>query len=239
MRKIIILLFVSVFFMVSSNFDYEERKKIILIDPGHGGFDGGAVSKRKTIEKEMNLKIALKLKDKLIEKYDVVMTREEDVALHDEGTIKHKKLQDLNKRRKMIDETHCDLFISIHLNQFNSPNVKGCQAYYADNENSKIFAEILNENFGSITGGKKRAPKVNEKFIILKDIKEVPSVIFEGGFLSNAEEDKMLNTDEYQTKLAEVIEKSIDDYFDRPKIIENNTTLEQNDINSTIDINEN
>lgn len=235
MKKIIILLFISVFFIVNSNFTFLEGKKIILIDPGHGGFDGGAVSKRKTIEKEINLKIALKLKENLCKKCDrylVVMTREDDISLNKEGTIKQKKRQDLDNRRKMIDETNCDLFISIHLNKFNSPNVKGSQVYYADNENSKIFADILNENYGSLTGGRKRVPKVNEKFIILKDIKEVPGVIFEGGFISNAEEDKILNTDEYQTKLAEVIEKSIDDYFNR-------SDYRQDDLNSTVDINEN
>lgn len=219
MKKIFILLFTMVLLISNSNsiFAQEgriilEEKKIILIDPGHGGRDGGAESKRNTIEKEINLKIALKLKEKLSKKYDVVMTREDDISLHKEGT-KHKKQQDLDNRRKMIDDTNCDLFISIHLNKFNSPNVKGSQVYYADNESSKMFADILNENYAALTGGKRREPKVNEKYVILKNIQEVPSVIFECGFITNPEEDELLNTDEYQLKLAEVMEKSIDDYF--------------------------
>ncbi|MCL2322171.1 MAG: N-acetylmuramoyl-L-alanine amidase [Oscillospiraceae bacterium] len=243
MKRILILLFLATFITINLTSNLTsitpEQKKIILIDPGHGGFDGGAVSKRKTIEKFLNLKIALKLKDRLKDKYDVVMTREDDISLHnkDKDGIKSKKQQDLANRRKMIDDSNCDLFVSIHLNKFDSPNVKGCQVYYADNEKSKIFASILNENFGAITGGKRRVPKPNQAYIILKNIETTPSVIFEGGFLTNAEEDAMLNTDEYQSKLAEVIEKSIDDYFIKIKSMENdtsNTTNENNTSNTTI-----
>ena len=155
MKRILILLFLATFFSFNLTSFSPVQKKIILIDPGHGGFDGGAVSKRNTIEKILNLKIALKLRDRLKDKYDVVMTREDDISLHKEGT-KNRKQQDLANRRKMIDDSNCDLFISIHLNKFDSPNVKGCQVYYANNEKSKIFADILNEDFGTITGGKKR-----------------------------------------------------------------------------------
>ncbi len=229
MKKIIALLFFM--FFINFNFIFANEDKIILIDPGHGGRDGGAESKRKTIEKEINLKIGLKLKDKLKDKYTVVMTREGDISLHKEGT-KHKKQQDLNSRRKMIDDSNCDLFVSIHLNKFDSPNVQGSQVYYANNDKSKIFADILNENYAMITGGKKRVPKANKEYVILKNIESVPSVIFECGFITNAEEDEKLNTDEYQNVLADVIEKSIDDYFSKLSTLDKNNST-TNIINST------
>lgn len=220
MKKIVVLLLTLVFvvFNITTTFAEEKKaececKKIILIDPGHGGRDGGAVSKKKTIEKDINLIIGKKLKELLNQKYTVSMTREDDISLHEEGTKKSKKHRDLVNRRKMIDDIKCDLFISIHLNKFNNENARGVQAYYANNDNSKIFAEFLTRNFSEATGGKGRTPKVNDNFIVLKDIDSIPAVIFECGFLSNNEDDELLNKDEYQTTLAKIMEKSIDEYF--------------------------
>ena len=119
----------------------EECKGIILIDPGHGGADGGAKSKNGTIEKDINLEISKRLKERLEnDGYKVHMTREDDTALDS------KKVADLTKRCEMKKETNCDVFISIHQNKFNSEKCFGAQVWYADNEKSNIVADFLQDS---------------------------------------------------------------------------------------------
>ena len=125
----------------------EENKKIILIDPGHGGFDGGAKSKAGTIEKDINLQISLKLKEDLEgQGYLVFLTREADEDLGNGGkTIREKKREDLKKRRDMKVETKCDIFISIHQNMFSEAKCYGAQVWHSSNEVSKKLADNVQE----------------------------------------------------------------------------------------------
>lgn len=194
-----------------------ENGKIILIDPGHGGIDSGAVSKDGVMEKEINLKIGKKLKDKLLKKgYKVFMTREEDKGLYTPGgRIRKKKVEDLGNRCKLKESTKCDMFISIHLNMFPQSKYCGAQVWYSKNENSKKLAGILQNNLISDLdkdNNRKEKAALNS-YKVLRGNNSIPSVLVECGFLSNTEEKNKLLKDEYQDKIAESIAKSVDDYY--------------------------
>ena len=126
-----------------------DKKNItVLLDPGHGGIDSGAVSKDGIMEKDINLKISNKLKDKLLKKgYKVVMTRYDDKGLYtDDGRIRKKKIEDLDNRCKLKEDSKCNMFISIHLNMFPQSKYYGAQVWYSKNENSRKLAAILQKN---------------------------------------------------------------------------------------------
>lgn len=196
------------------NFNTENRK--ILIDPGHGGIDGGASSKWGTLEKKVNLEIALKLKVALNNLgYSVFMTREEDIGLYnDRGTIHQKKIEDLTNRVKLISYTGANVFVSIHLNKFPESKYYGAQVWYSNKEESKILGNIIQEGLKKdIQNGNKRIEKSGYKdYKILRE-SSIPSVIVECGFISNYEEDKLLNEENYQNKLAISIANSIDKFY--------------------------
>lgn len=191
-------------------------KKIILIDPGHGGIDGGAASRSGMLEKDINLKISMKLKEVLEKQnYTVLMTRTEDVGLYsDRGSIHSKKVQDLENRCKMKLESDCDIFVSIHLNMFPQSQYYGAQVWYSDYPESKKLGELLQEDLReNLDPNNKRLAKCakNEYKILKKD--GIPSVIVECGFLSNAAEAEKLGEDAYQDKIAASISASINKYF--------------------------
>lgn len=191
--------------------------KKILIDPGHGGMDGGTSSKTGTLEKKINLSIALKLKDILQKSgYEVVMTREEDVGfISNSGTIRGRYNDDLNNRCDLKKSTNCDMFISIHLNYFTESKYYGAQVWYSNFKDSIMLASLIQKNFRlDIDPGNLRVQKpAKNAFKILRENDNMPSVIVECGFLSNYEEDKKLKTLEYQEKIAETISKSIGEFY--------------------------
>ena len=221
MKKVIVaiitcLLIVTYIIPVNA-FAFDNSNKVILIDPGHGGIDGGAKSKAGTIEKDINLQISLKLRDNLEEKgYKVYMTRDEDEGLYQKGnTIKEKKREDLNRRVEMKKETNCDIFVSIHQNMFPQSKCYGAQVWYASNENSYNLATIVQESIKeSVKDNNKRVAKpAAEAYLILRDKYEGASILVECGFLSNPEEEKNLLEDYYQNRLAWGIYNGIIDYF--------------------------
>ncbi|MBQ5797344.1 MAG: N-acetylmuramoyl-L-alanine amidase, partial [Firmicutes bacterium] len=191
---------------------------IIVVDPGHGGFDGGAVSKEGTSEKDINLEIALRLAEKLeAAGWRVVMTRREDCAL-DEGDeerkgIRTRKTEDLRNRKKIIDETKPILAVSIHLNSFQEdPSVRGAQTFYpanAENEqivdDSRRLAEMIQQELiQGLDDGTKREALAKKDVLLLKDPK-VPTVLVECGFLSNSGDVEQLKKESHQEKLSEFI----------------------------------
>lgn len=198
-----------------------EEEKIILIDPGHGGFDGGAKSKNGIIEKDINLQICLKLKENLESKgYKVYLTREGDEALNNGGsTIKEKKREDLKKRRDMKKEVNCDIFISIHQNMFPQEKCYGAQVWHGSNEISKKLADNIQESVKeSVKDNNKRVSKpAGDAYLILRDDYKGASVLVECGFLSNMEEEKKLQTEEHQNALVEGISLGIERYFEEIK----------------------
>lgn len=215
---LIVLIFISSNVIINAEELKKDDKKIILIDPGHGGIDGGAESKNGITEKDINLKIGLNLKKRLEKQhFKVVMTRDKDKGLYsDEGKIREKKLEDLNNRCKMKEESNCDMFVSIHLNKFPQSKYYGAQVWYSDNKNSTELAHIIQENLKedlNDDSGRVEKPAL-ELYKVLRCSKSIPSVIVECGFLSNEEEAYKLNTDKYQNKIAESICKSIKMYYD-------------------------
>lgn len=215
----IILVINSISINAITNFYEEENKaKIILIDPGHGGYDGGAVSKNGTIEKDINLAISIKLK-KQLEKlgYKVYMTREEDESLN--SIIKKpssKKVEDLNNRCKMKKELNCDMFISIHQNTFPKGNVHGAQVWYSKYEESKLLAAKIQKSLiEMVDPDNKRVEKpALDNYRILRDGYEAPSVLVECGFITNLEEEKKLKDEAYQEKLAIAIAEGVKKYYE-------------------------
>ena len=195
----------------------EENNKVIVIDPGHGGIDGGAKSENGVIEKDINLSISLKTKDALESKgYKVIMTRSEDVGLYTEGKkVREKKIEDLGNRVKIKKENKCDAFISIHQNMFPQKNCKGAQVWSANNEPSQKLGKIIQQKFKEeVDQNNKREAKVAKKeYKILNDGYEGASVIVECGFLSNPEECELLGKEDYQNKIANTLANAIDEYF--------------------------
>lgn len=189
----------------------------ILIDPGHGGIDGGAVSKSGTLEKDINLNISLMLRDELKKQgFEVVMTREEDKGLYtDSGSIRKKKIEDLNNRCKLKSECDCDMFISIHLNAFPESRYYGAQVWYGDSKESGKLAHIIQRDFREKidTSNKRQEKPANDSYKILRCNESMPSVIVECGFLSNPMEEARLKTKDYQLKIAQVLAQSISDFF--------------------------
>ena len=195
----------------------EGNNKVIVIDPGHGGIDGGAKSENGVIEKDINLSISLKTKAALESKgYKVIMTRSEDVGLYTEGKkVREKKIEDLGNRVKIKKENKCDAFISIHQNMFPQKNCKGAQVWSANNEPSQKLGKIIQQKFKEeVDQNNKREAKVAKKeYKILNDGYEGASVIVECGFLSNPEECELLGKDDYQNKIANTLANAIDEYF--------------------------
>ncbi len=213
-KKVVILFCICcLIFGIPMKASSEETKKqkIILIDPGHGGIDGGARSKNGTIEKNINLMISEKLKKELEDSgYVVYLTREGDTELDS------KKVKDLNARCQMKKDTKCDVFISIHQNMFPQSNCFGAQVWYAANDDSKLIAENIQDSLKETIDDKnKRVAKAAEKqYRILRDGYEGACVIVECGFLSNYEEEQRLKTDEHQIKIAKGITNGVNKYFE-------------------------
>lgn len=222
MKKVIVAiitcLLIITYMMPVNAFAFNNSDKVILIDPGHGGIDGGAKSKAGTIEKDINLQISLKLRDNLEEKgYKVYMTRDEDEGLYQKGnTIKEKKREDLNRRVQMKKETDCDIFVSIHQNMFPQSKCYGAQVWYASNEKSYNLATIVQETIKeSVKDNNKRVAKpAAEAYLILRDKYEGASILVECGFLSNPDEEARLKSDEHQNLIVEGISNGIDKYFE-------------------------
>jgi N-acetylmuramoyl-L-alanine amidase len=195
----------------------EPNQKTILIDPGHGGMDGGAVSKRGALEKHINLSISLKLRDKLEEYgYKVIMTREEDTGLYStRSSLRLMKLEDLNKRCHMKKESNCDIFISIHQNFFPENKYHGAQVWYAKSESSKLLAQLIQRNLiETLNKDNKREEKLaGNDYRILRCYLDIPSVIVECGFLTNPREEMQLRDEAYQQLIADSIAESVNAFF--------------------------
>lgn len=193
---------------------------IILIDPGHGGMDGGASSAAGVTEKEINLAIAFYIKElALADGWKVVMTREEDKGLgySESKTIRSQKTADLIARRDMIKEIAPTVAVSIHLNSFKQDgSVRGAQTFYPVGsgeqiiiDESKKLAEIIQEQLVTgIADGTDRTALGKRDVLMFKN-PVVPMAIIECGFLSNPEEAKLLEQEEYQRKLARCIYEGI------------------------------
>ena len=179
----------------------------IVIDAGHGGEDGGAISCTGKSESGYNLQIALRLNDLLqLLGYDTVMIRTTDTSVYTSGqTISQKKVSDLKQRVRIVDRTHNALLLSIHQNTFPEEKYSGAQVFYGGAQGSEELAkELQQELVSSLNPGSSRKAKQG-KGIYLLDKTSAPGVLIECGFLSNRQEEEKLRSPEYQKKLCCVI----------------------------------
>lgn len=192
----------------------EKRAQTVVIDPGHGGIDPGKIGINDVKEKDINLQIAMYLRQELeAAGFFVVLTREDDEGLYG-AYAQNKKLEDMQKRCAIIKETAPDITVSIHQNSYHDGGVSGCQVfYYADSKQGKKLAEhIQNQMIEVLAPYKKREAKANDSYYMLRHT-TVPTVIVECGFLSNWTEAQQLVTEDYQKKVAQAIAGGVIAYF--------------------------
>ena len=187
-----------------------ERLHRIVIDPGHGGEDGGAVSCTGKSESGYNLQIALRLNDLLhLLGYDTTLIRSTDTAVYTSGqTISQKKVSDLKQRVRIVGRTPNALLLSIHQNTFPEEKYSGAQVFYAKTAGSKALAELLQDELVAALNPESHRKAKQGSGIYLLDKITVPGILVECGFLSNRQEEEKLRSPDYQKKLSCVIAAS-------------------------------
>ncbi|MGN0489105.1 MAG: N-acetylmuramoyl-L-alanine amidase [Ruminococcus sp.] len=177
----------------------------VVIDPGHGGEDGGAVANG-IVEKDINLSISKKLKSVFSSSgFNVVLIRDKDEMINTDGdTIGSKKVSDMKNRLSIYNQNENNVVISIHQNKFTQEKYSGAQVFYSfKNSKSEVLAQsIRNSIVTYIQPDNNRECKKTTKDIYLLYNANVPSVIVECGFISNVAEAEKLKTDDYQNQLA-------------------------------------
>ena len=193
-----------------------ERSRTIVIDAGHGGEDGGAVSCTGVSEKQINLETALRLNDLLhLLGYRTRMIRSEDLSVYTEGqTIAQKKVSDLKHRVQMVNETDEPVLVSIHQNLFADQRYSGAQVFYGSAGEGQLLAKaVQSELIRTLNPGSHREIKAAAGVYLMERV-TCTSILVECGFLSNPEEEAKLRTPEYQKKLCCVIGTALADFLD-------------------------
>lgn len=187
------------------------RESCIVIDPGHGGEDGGATSVSGKPESGYNLEIGHILNDLLnLMGYDTLMTRNSDVSIYTTGdTLARKKASDLKERVRLVSQTSGAVLLSIHQNYYPDNRYSGAQVFYANTDNSKELAKVLQRNFiGTLNQGSNRDIKRSTGIYLMEHI-ACTGVLIECGFLSNAAETAKLGQKQYQQDLCCVIAATV------------------------------
>lgn len=198
------------FYKVETAFRTSQEAAVrVVLDPGHGGVDGGAVSADGTAESGINLAIALQLRElfRFIGE-EPLMTRQTDISVHSEDaeTIRQKKVSDLKNRVEMINRHPQAVLISIHQNSLpEAPAVHGAQAFYNTVEGAGKYAASVQKMLNLAVNDRDKAEKQIPSGIYLMSNAKIPAVLVECGFLSNAEESALLQTKQHQMKLAMAI----------------------------------
>ena len=192
------------------NFD---NQTCIIIDAGHGGVDGGAVSCTGAYESHINLEIALKLNDVLhLLGIRTIMIRTSDISVYTQGeTIAQKKISDLKQRVKIINETDNAILVSIHQNYFNDARYSGPQVFYRGDD-LVLAKQVQTALTNSLKPSNVRKAKKADGVYLMQHTR-CPAVLIECGFLSNREEESLLRSDNYQKKLAAIIAATISCYI--------------------------
>ena len=196
--------------ILSEVFSEQQRSPLptIVVDPGHGGEDGGAVSVTGVKESALNLEMGLRLRDLLgFLGFPIRMTRDADISIYDAEaeTISQKKISDLKNRVRMVNETDHPLLISVHQNMFSIPKYKGIQVFYAKSDGSRALAEQLQSVFnGQVDRSNHRKAKECSSSYLMSRI-HCTGILVECGFLSSPEEEKKLQAADYQKLLTAAI----------------------------------
>lgn len=218
---VLLILVIAGFVMLSKNIEkmvvsenVQTEEKVVVLDAGHGGEDPGKVGVNNSLEKDINLQIAVKVKGMLEEKgFLVVMTREIDEMLCDESSD-NKKQEDMKARITMINNSGAELAVSIHQNSYTDPDVSGAQVfYYSGSKEGELAANLMQEALLEIDENNHRQAKENSSYYLLKHT-EIPMLIVECGFLSNPQEAEKLITEEYQQEISNAIVHGIESCFE-------------------------
>ena len=188
-----------------------EREAIIVIDPGHGGEDGGATSCTGVLESQLNLEISLRLNDLFhLLGYHTVMIRTTDRSVHTQGdTIAARKVSDLRERVKLVNGQEKALLLSIHQNTFPDSQYSGAQVFYGPEGEGQNLAEELQRVFrDTLNPGSNRNPKKADGIYLMQHI-DCSGILIECGFLSNPREEASLRSEEYQKKICCVIASTV------------------------------
>ena len=193
-----------------------ERKHCIVIDAGHGGSDGGATSCTGVLESHINLEIALRLEDVFhLLGYDTLMIRRTDESIYTQGnTIAAQKVSDLKERVRIANETPGAILISLHQNTFSDSKYRGAQVFYTEAVESRKMAQALQQNLISVLNpGSQRKSKPAKGVYLMEHI-TCPGILIECGFVTNPEEEALLRSKDYQTKLCAVIAATLSSCVD-------------------------
>lgn len=195
-----------------------EEDFVLVIDPGHGGFDGGAVADDGTVEAQLNLAVALQIEEiaRLVGT-ETVMTRREDTALDgpEADSVRQRKVSDLKNRAALANGVPGGVLVSIHQNSL--PEVKsvhGAQVFC--NPDGQALAQALQEALNSAVNDRPKESKPAGSGIYLLNSAEIPAVLVECGFLSNQEETALLKTPAYQTRLAVTVFAAVREHLTVP-----------------------
>lgn len=186
-----------------------QRTGPLVLDAGHGGEDGGAVSITGIPESQINLAIVLKLRDILgLYGVDPILLREEDISLHDSSaaTLREKKRSDLKNRTLAIEAVEGGTLLSIHQNTYPGSRYHGAHVFYAPTRGSQSLAEHFQNSIKiALQPDNKRAVKRISDTVYIMNHVTCPAVLIECGFLTNPEEEAMLQDENYQRKLSAVV----------------------------------
>lgn len=197
------------------------EKQIIVLDPGHGGADGGGVGVNGICEKDINLNISKYLGTMLsFSGYEVVYTRDTDISIYDDGVtgLRNQKVSDMENRLEIIEKYPDCIFFSIHQNQYTDSAYFGGQMFYTTNNSGNFrLATIMQEKFAELQPGNDRDAKLIDNGLYLFKNTKQPALLIECGFLSNANDAKNLNTPEYQKQVAFTIYRGLTEYLEEVK----------------------
>jgi len=186
----------------------------VVLDAGHGGFDGGAVGTNGVPEKAINLAVTQQTAAiASLAGFAVTTVRDTDIAVNDEGlsTVRERKTSDIRNRMALLEKTPAATFVSIHQNHFSQPSCSGTQVFYSPNDpRSRLLAQRLQERIaGPLQPGNEREIKPAEKNLYILYHAQSPAVLVECGFLSNPAECERLCDPSYQQQLAFCITQAL------------------------------
>lgn len=186
----------------------------IALDPGHGGDDGGCVGVSGTTEAELNLQVAFALRDALqLEGAQVVMTRSDETVVYQQEAGKTRKQQDMASRMDVIEQARAQLVVSIHMNRYSDSGVRGAQVFYfEEGSDGQLLAQTLQQSLNALEEQVKKRNAATGNYFILKT-PQCPSALVECGFLSNPQEEALLQDAAYQQRLAQALCQGIVTYL--------------------------
>lgn len=203
---------------------YAAQSCVVILDAGHGGFDGGTTAADGTVEKDINLSVVKKL-DALLHAAGVQtrLTRTDDQSIHDPQitSVRQQKISDIHNRLQIMEQTENAIFVSIHQNHFSASKYRGTQVFYSgNNAQSKALASAIQSSVIAILQPENhRTIKQSGTEIFLLYHAVRPAVMVECGFLSNPDETQLLKTDQYQKQLALSIYQGIVKFMEDSEVV--------------------